>query len=53
MVNGFWLEIRTEFSTVSERAINILLLFYIMCLCEIAFTESTIIKIKIMKNSEK
>lgn len=38
---------------VSERAINVLLLLGIIYLCEVVFTESTIIKIRIMMNPEK
>ena len=41
LLNKFWLRIRVEFPTLSEMALNILLPFCTMHLCEATFSAST------------
>ena len=48
LLNEIWVRIGMEFPTVSEMALNILLPFGTMCLCEVGFSAQTITKIRII-----
>lgn len=41
-LNEIWFGIMTEFSTISEIALNLFLLFYAACLCNVAVSSLTI-----------